>query len=133
MIAIVCLDNRGGMAFGGRRQSRDSVLCKRIVSLVGDAKFYMSEYSKKLFGDSDNIIADDTFLEKASRGDFCFVELHSLSNYEEKIEKLIIYRWNRDYPFDLKLDINLSTWKRVSQNEFAGSSHDKICEEVYIR
>ena len=133
MIAIVCLDNRGGMAFGGKRQSRDRILCERIVSLVGNANIYMSEYSKKLFDKNDKIITDEAFLDKASNGDYCFVELESLSNYEEKIEKLIIYRWNRDYPYDMKFDINLSKWKMISQSEFAGSSHDNICEEVYAR
>ena len=133
MIVIACLDNRGGMAFGGRRQSRDHVLCKRIVSLVGNDILYMSEYSKKLFEDSDNIIADGDFLDKATSGDYCFIELESLSNYEEKIEKLIVYRWNRDYPYDIKFEINLSKWKMISQSEFKGSSHDNIIEEVYVK
>ena len=44
-------------------------------------------------------------------------------------EKLIVYRWNRIYPSDVKAE--LSGWQKVSEDDFIGSSHDKITEEIY--
>lgn len=40
---------------------------------------------------------------------------------------------NRDYPVDLYFEIDLSRWKKISSKEFAGSSHDKITKEEWVR
>ena len=53
-----------------------------------------------------------------------------LAPYLEKIEQIIVYRWNREYPSDRKIDIDLKKWKRNSKRDFEGSSHKKITEEV---
>ncbi len=37
-------------------------------------------------------------MDKARPGDFCFIENVAPSAYEDKIEKIILYRWNRTYP-----------------------------------
>ena len=54
--------------------------------------------------------------------------------YEDKAEKIIIFRWNRDYPADFYFDIDLQqNWQLESSADFVGSSHDKITEETYTR
>ena len=133
MIVAVTVDDGGGVLFNGRRQSRDSVLNARILSLCGGT-LYVSPYTEKLFADQTGvrILADERFLEIAAPGDFCFSEGAPLVPYQNRIEKLIVYRWNRAYPSDRKLDLDVSAWKKVSETEFAGSSHEKITEEVYI-
>ena len=50
---------------------------------------------------------------------------------EAKIEKIIVFWWNRHYPSDRKFDLDLSKWNKVSEEEFAGYSHEKITKEVY--
>lgn len=71
-------------------------------------------------------------MEKAANGEYCFVENACLTSYENEIEKIILFKWNRRYPADKFFDIDLSKgWKLISVNEFAGSSHEKITMEVY--
>ena len=69
---------------------------------------------------------------KAEKGDFCFVEGESLLPYEEKIESIVLFKWNRDYPSDKKADIDLSNgWVLTQAEDFAGSSHEKKTMEIY--
>ena len=132
MILIVCIDDKNGMAFNHRRQSQDRVLVERIECLTADSKLRMAPYSQKLFSCSD-ILADDDYLIKADIDDYCFVEREDVKPYEDKIQKVIVFRWNRHYPSDLKFGIDLSTWHLVASEEFPGSSHLKIAMEVYER
>ena len=135
MIVMVCVDNRMGVMFNKRRQSRDRELCARVIELTKDKRLFLSSYSASLFGEftKDMIVGDD-FLKKAENGDFCFVEGKDLLPYINKTEKIIVFKWNRDYPFDKKLDVDLSNgWIVEKVEEFNGTSHDKITMEVYVR
>lgn len=132
MILIVCMDDQNGMAFNHRRQSQDRVLIERIEGLTADNNLRMAPYSQKLFS-SSNILADDDYLSKAGIDDYCFVEREDVKPHEDKIQKVIVFRWNRHYPSDLKFGIDLSNWHLVSTEEFPGSSHLKIAMEVYER
>lgn len=135
MILIVCLDDQNGMMFNKRRQSQDVEVRKDIAASVGDGVLYMSEYSVKQFSDMPqiNISAGENFAESAAEGEFCFWEGERASIPEEKIEKIIVYKWNRLYPQDIRFDIALENWKLESSAEFAGNSHEKITKEVYIK
>lgn len=134
MIIIAAVDDRGGMTFNHRRQSRDKVMRERILNLTAGSRLWMNSYSYKLFEESDrtsDILADEDFLKKASPDDYCLVENISVKSYADKIEKIIIFKWNRKYPGNTYFDVDLSTWKMVYSEEFAGSSHEKITMEVY--
>lgn len=134
MNIIVCLDDKGGMMFNSRRQSQDRVLCERILEITAGCKLWMNSYSQKLFAfDSSGILVDDNFLSKADDGDYCFVENACLSDYTEKINKIIIYKWNRVYPADRRFEIPMSDFQLTETYEFKGSSHEKITEEVYVK
>lgn len=132
MNIIVCLDDNNGMMFNKRRQSRDSFLIRRICEITAGAKLFVNGYSSSLFEDCAAVVCED-FLLKAKAGDYCFVENIPLKDYEEKIEKIIVYRWNRIYPSDMKFDIELDILKLSAKFRFVGSSHEKITEEVYTR
>ena len=75
-----------------------------------------------------------TFLNLSHDG-FFLVEDKSLKPYEDKINTLIIYKWNRIYPADLHFDINVNdvSWELIDSEEFNGSSHEKITREIYRR
>lgn len=135
MILSICVDNRMGMTFNGRRQSQDSILRERIVQLSSKSKLWMSHYSKSQFKDipASNINISDNLIIDAEKTDFCFIENENTKGLEEYAEMIILYKWNRAYPYDKKLDIDLTKWKCVQITEFAGSSHSKITEEVYLR
>ena len=131
MIVIVCVDDNGGMMFNHRRQSQDRVLRQRVVEKCG--KVYMNAYSGKQFQDhAESIVVSETFLDTAGQGNYVFVENLPLLPYMAKIEKIIVYRWNRAYPGDMKLDVDVSDWTLVSSEEFAGHSHEVITEDVYV-
>ena len=87
MDVFVCLDDRGGMFFNHRRQSRDREVIQDMLDSLDGKPLY--------------------------------------------IRTLTVYRWNRRYPADVFLDVDLSGWRRVSCWEFPGHSHERISKEVY--
>lgn len=134
MKVIVCLDERLGMMFNNRRQSRDSVLISDVVSDLNGEKLYISPYSEKLFDGLDvKLKIKDEPLKAAKRGSVCFIENCSLAEYKKEIDEVVIYRWNRHYPGDFYFDLNMEGYTLKSMTEFAGSSHEKITKEVYTK
>lgn len=133
MRLIVCLDDRNGMMFGGRRQSRDRVLCDRVLKMAQGKTLWMSEYSAKLFGDAVGISACNDYRRLAKAGDYCFAEDGEVSL--DGVNRLIVYRWNRHYPSDQVFPYDPETcgFRKVSSSDFAGSSHEKITEDIYER
>ena len=79
------------------------------------------------------IRVEEDFLQKAGEGEYCFAEDADLSGEEERIQEIYLYRWNRDYPADVYFPVDLSGWNCVETKEFAGSSHEKITRERYVR
>ena len=49
MRLIVCLDDKNGMAFNHRRQSRDRIVTEKIEELAKGSVLRLSPYSAKLF------------------------------------------------------------------------------------
>lgn len=134
MIVILCLDDKNGMMFNNRRQSKDKVVIQDILKLVDGKKLFINSYSESLFQDLEsNLIIDDNFLNNATKEDYCFVEDNNLKDFSEKIEKIIVYKWNRIYPSDLKLEIPIQNWNLIDSFELSGNSHDKITREVYLK
>ena len=132
MNVVVCIDDNQGMLFNHRRQSQDSLVYNDIAKMTDC--IWINGFSKSLFLNTTiQIREDEDFLEKAQAGEWCFVENVSLQPYLGSIETLIIYKWNRKYPADFRLDIEFAPWKLQEVSEFAGSSHDKITREIYIR
>lgn len=133
MKIIVCVDTKQGMMFNNRRQSQDSALRARILALVTDSTLWMSSYSSKQFVEGGKFIIDDNYSNKASKDDFCFIEDKDFKL--ENCEKVILYKWNRQYQADKYFDIDLKAnrFKRISKKDFVGTSHEKITEEIYER
>ena len=135
MIVIVCLDDKKGMIFNHRRQSRDQAVTDRIQKICTGKKLWMNPYSDQLYGslEGTDIVVENDFLSLAGSGEICLVESDSLIPSIEKIEQIIVYWWNQTYPADVYLDLDLSQWERRERNEFSGTSHEKITEEIYER
>lgn len=136
MTVMVCLDNKYGMLFGGRRQSRDKAVVSDILREAEGGRLLIAPYSTILFADCEKIPeAVPDFLDSAGEGDFCFVEKEHLAPYADKLSKIILYKWNRDYPSDFALDIEPETigLHLVRQEDFPGFSHEKITKEVFER
>ena len=130
MKLIVCLDNQNGMLFHHRRQSSDMAVCRRMLELAGDCSLFMNSFSGYLFADfSGNIQIRDDFLEIAGPDDFCFLENMDIVPYLDRVTKVYVFRWNRDYPADMRFPAPLVNGCVIA--EFAGNSHERITLEVY--
>ena len=132
MKIIICLDNNNGLMFNNRRQSRDSKVIDDIFKIIGSSNLYINDFSADIFADR-NVIKQNDFLEKCSENDYCFIENVDFEKYIKQINTIIIYRWNRSYPFDKKFNTDLLTSFRLENStDFTGTSHDKITREEFI-
>lgn len=134
MIAVVCIDDGNGMLFNRRRVSRDRVQQEDLLRLSDESKLWINGFSAKLFEPfAAKVVVDEAFLQLAGAGEFCFVEDQPLQPWLERLEGVILYRWNRRYPSDTVFDLDLSDFVCQERLEFAGSSHEIITRETYIR
>ena len=132
MNIIVCVDDNNGQLFNGRRQSKDIEVVNKIYEIVSEQKLLINSFSEKLFLDKREVRND--FLEIASENDFCFVENVDVTEYMSKINKVYLFRWNRDYPYDFTFDLDLSNNFTLSKvEEFKGNSHDMITLELWTK
>ena len=134
MKIAVCVDDKNGMLFAGRRQSMDSCLRSEFLIMSEPSKVWMDAYTAGQFADAaERICVDEEFLFKAEADDWCFVEKSDLQSVADKITRIGLYRWNRHYPSDKNFPIELfaDKWELISQRDFPGSSHERITEEVY--
>lgn len=127
MIVALCVDNGFGLMFHKRRQSKDAALRERLLALSG-GRLRMSAYSAKQF--EEDVYAGEDYLSGAGDGEWCFVENGDYAAHAERIEQLVLFRWNRDYPADLHFQFP-GQWKLISAEDFPGTSHEKITQEVY--
>lgn len=133
MKLIAIIDDNYGMMFNNRRQSKDSVLIDRIIEISKGHKLWVSMYTKSLFPHNDNIVLSQNF-GQADKEDYCFIEDDNVSDVQEHIDMIYLYKWNREYPSDTTFPEKLlNEFTLESSDEFEGSSHDKITEEIYRR
>lgn len=135
MILIVCVDERNGMMFNNRRQSRDKILTGHIIEKAKDKKLWITTFSKDIFNieEDENIMIDDNFYSIAEKEDYCFIENIDANNFIDKVDKIIIYNWNKHYPADRYFNINLNNWEIISEENFKGYSHENITEKIFVR
>ena len=134
MKLVFCVDDRGGMLFNKRRVSRDKLMVSDLAEYIGNDALYLTPYSEELFLEQSlNIIVSENALKFAEDDDFVFVETEEPSAYMAAAKEIIIYKWNRRYPFDLALKASPLEFgfKLESVCEFRGNAHDKITREVY--
>lgn len=154
MNVFICLDDQGGMLFNHRRQSRDEAVLRDMLA-AADGKIWMNTYSSGLFRPAgslvpsaanvsrsqasfyavpDRIIIKEDVPECVPEHGWCFLENIPLKPHEDKIETITAYFWNRVYPADTCLDLDLSQgWETIDTKEFGGTSHEKITRKIYRR
>ena len=131
MKLIVCLDERKGMMFNNRRQSRDRVLIDNMIDMIGDDKLYIAPYSESLFENKEIKLKVKKNPIKAADENWCFIENLPVAEYKDEIETVVIYHWNRHYPGDFFFDLELDSYTLESSEELVGSSHEKITKEIW--
>ena len=130
MTVYVCLDDRNGMRFNNRRQSRDRAVLEDIRAAIPKV-LTVDSCSEALVQEAgipytliDGEIPEDAHF---------FLEAGDVSCIVSNASALVIYRWNRHYPADVRFDADLSGFTLESTTEFPGKSHDRITKEVYLR
>lgn len=134
MKLIVCVDDRMGVMFNHRRQSKDAKVREDILSMLGEGKrLFVSPYTAKQFlpEEQERLYISENFLLEAGEEDICFVEEKESSEVADKIESIVLYRWNRHYPSDRYLTLDLSMYELISSLDFVGSSHPEMLKEQY--
>ncbi|MBO7251231.1 MAG: ribonuclease Z [Oscillospiraceae bacterium] len=135
MTVYVCLDDRGGMLFNRRRQSRDAAVLEDIRTGLPDHLF-IDSYSEKLISEAQLpfLIAPEDLGQLPENSHF-FCECRSASLILPSTDTLVIYRWNRHYPSDFRWDADpgQAGFILTQTLEFPGKSHEVITKEVYKR
>lgn len=133
MKVVICLDDNRGMLFNNRRQSRDRTVIDDILS--SSKPLYISDFSAKLFDGRENVITVKSALRDCPEDGRCFVENENPTEYLEKVSELVIYHWNRSYPYDTVFspDPKCEGFTLSSKRDFAGFSHEKITKEVWVK
>ena len=133
MKLILCTDLNNGMLFNNRRQSKDRLLIQRIYDLIGEKKLWITEFSKDLFeeGKYNLFVIED--VQIIQENDYVFIENYSPKILEDKLNEIILFNWNRNYPADLFFDISLENWNLEVETIIEGFSHEKIIKKIYKR
>lgn len=136
MIIIAAADDEYGILFNNRRVSKDRILREKIIEITKDSGLFMNKYSYGQFcedtKENKDIYVYENFLDIAEKGDFCFIENEDIKPYLEKIERIILFRWNCIYPSDFKFPYEiLENYIMQVEEKFKGNSHEKISMEIY--
>ena len=131
LTVYVCLDDRNGMSFNGRRQSRDSKVFEDIrQELPGE--LLIDPFSEKVIGRAGlpYRIIEGPLPED---GNF-FLEMRPAQE-ALSADRIVIYRWGRHYPADRRWDLDLEAqgYSLAEQTAFQGTSHELIGKDVYRR
>ena len=133
MTVIFCLDENKGMLFNNRRLSRDAMVFEDIKTyLTGTLK--INSFSEKLVAASGiNYEIFKNFVTNSDLESFYYIENISVKENLNKIDRIIVYWWNRKYPSDTKLDFDPIErgFKSTSIVDFKGKSHEKITREIF--
>lgn len=131
MTVVVCLDDRYGRSFMGKRLSRDIKVLEDLIAMKKDGgRLYASTYGCAAFPPRLREAVEEGIPQSPGCDDILFLETGAIP---DGADKLIAYRWNRHYPSDDKYDPIGHGWRLTSSQDFPGASHDKITKEVYTR
>lgn len=125
MTLILWTGKNGELLFNRRRCSRDSAVIADIFAKFQPTHLCVSAYSSPLFPGA-RVISN----LKEAEDSVLFLEDLPLSPALMKAKRLIVYRFDRAYPADVRLAIP-QDFSITESREFSGSSHDKITREVY--
>lgn len=131
MTIYLCVDDKNGMLFNGRRQSRDAAVLADILSMAG-GPVTIDPFSERLL--TRNRIPFVLFSQTSGDCHY-FVEDRCPGEAMSRASSVVLYRWNRHYPADVFFDLDLTAlgFQLTQVTEFPGNSHELITKEVYTR
>ena len=134
MHIIICLDERRGVLFNHRRQSKDRELIADIGrNLCGT--LYIKPYSESLFINRGIPYQCIEHMGEIEDHDVFFAEDLDFLSVLDSVKTITVYWWNRHYPSDvrLELDLTMEGFSTVTREDFVGFSHEKITKEILKR
>jgi len=135
MIIVVALDDKNGMMFNNRRQSKDRFMLDNLLELTRECCLRVGSDSQGLFEDvsAENLYIGEDYLSGAQSGDYCFVENPDDLSDDIFIEGIVEYFWNRAYPADKVFNINPQECglNLIEETEFEGYSHETITRKIF--
>ena len=135
MQVVVCVDRRNGLLFNHRRQSMDLLQRQDLCRMLRGKRLYMSLFSYELYRDVSDpvIIADSDYLRLCGASDWCLIEGEEINRCFDRVNRLLLYQWNRTYPADVFFRGDLQSFTIEEQVDFRGSSHEKITRTLLER
>ena len=133
MTLIFTLDNKNGTRCMGKRQSKDVVVADRIVMQAENLPLRMKHKSLKFFPCVPAHVRFLESFEELEENDICFAEEVVPSDVMARADRVIVFRWNRDYPSHVDDRVSLDGFVKQSTEDFRGHSHDNITMEVYVK
>ncbi|MBE5952167.1 MAG: ribonuclease Z [Lachnospiraceae bacterium] len=136
MRLIVCVDDGMGMMFNKRRQSKDAKVREDMLAMLScDKTLFVTPYTAKQFlpEEQERLTVLDDGLQGGLPGaeEYFFAEDTPVIGLETATEQVILYRWNRAYPSDVKFLFDLSGYELISCEDFIGNSHPEMKKEIY--
>ena len=134
MNLIICLDEGHGYSFFGRRQSMDRALRNRALELTAGGPLYMDAYSAGQFRENAHrirVVAEPA--RDVPETGWFFLELGNPEALLPLVNRLAVFRWNREYPSDKRFPLQEIREKAALcyREDFPGHSHERIDLEVY--
>ena len=136
MTLILCVDDRGGLSFNGRRQSQDRRVREDLLTMAAGGTLWMDDYSRRQFTEPEAaaIRVDWDPAARAAEGDgLCVLGVQAWAAALGVADRVGLYCWGRHYPADRRLDLPPAGWRLEGQTEFPGRSHDMITKEIYVK
>lgn len=134
MRLVVCVDDGMGMMFNKRRQSKDARVREDMLAMVPlDKKLFVTSYTAKQFlpEEQERLTVCEDMLVGTLSGDYFFAEDMNVTGLEKVTEEVVLYRWMRAYPSDVKFTFDLSGYELISSEDFVGNSHPEMKKEIY--
>lgn len=132
MVIVACIDKSGNIALNTNGQLNHIIFLVRLKVVSNEALLYMNSNSNLQFGFYPMIMVDDDFLDIAEEDSYCFVEDTDITPYINRIDKIILYKWNKNFSSKFKFDTSiLDNFSIVSNKCFYGETFLKISEEIY--
>ena len=94
MKLILCLDERNGLSFNNRRQSRDRAVIDKIVCLAKEEPVWITSYSSELFRETHcNVRVSADIMHAAKPGEYLFIENQDPHELLAQVSSVYIFRW----------------------------------------
>ena len=131
---VLCTDERLGISFCGRRQSRDKILTRDILSAARGGRLLIKEYSRLLFAEAsidleENgiLVSEDPFSE-AKDEDAVLIELSVSEDQLLLANEIVLYNWNRHYPATERVSEAFleKNFELSDEYHFCGNSHENL-------